>query len=284
MKKEPVYYSPVLACVACDGLELEFAASELQADRFVVQAACLENGLAIAFASAALQNDVEIVTIACRQNGLAIAHASEDLKSNKAMALLACDQNGCAYQHISRKLQSDPDVVLLATAQSRHVWASCADTVDLPQASTHLRKICQGRIISETTSLPYASLRHVMNAHFPRYLTTRLADRENYIRIVLCAIEFGDPDPSRTDTNEQSMESTKKSKIRRKAQASSGPSLGALRRGSLLPMLNIGHRGLVIHIADFLGMPYGRALFAVRRAQYHISRPRLCEECSVRLI
>ena len=258
--------------------------TEVLAHDHVVQAACLENGLAVAFASVALRNDVEIVTIACRQNGLAIAHASEDLKSNKAIALLACDQNGRAYQHVSRTLQSDPDVVLLATAQSRHVWTCCADTVDLPQASAHLRKICRGRIISETTSLPYASLRHVMNAHFPRYLTTLLADRENYIRIVLCAIKVGDPDPARTDTIEQSMEPTKKAKIRRKTRASSGPSLGVLCRGSLLPMLNVGHQGLVIHIADFLGMPYGRALFAVRRAQYHISRPRSREDCSVRLV
>ncbi len=111
----------VLAAVKKDGLLLEFASAELQADRDVVLAAVAQNGWALMYASANLRDSREVVLAAVAQNGFALQFASFELRADREVVLAAVAEHGWALEYASAKLKADREFILAAVAQNCRV-------------------------------------------------------------------------------------------------------------------------------------------------------------------
>jgi len=123
----------------CSGLFLEFASTELRANKEIVEMAISSFGVSIQFASTELREnrelvikavsqdgralqyvpnhfkgDIEIVEIALITHGFAIRYASTELKVNRELAKKAVSQNGLAIRFLSNELQSDKEITKIA--------------------------------------------------------------------------------------------------------------------------------------------------------------------------
>ena len=120
-----------LAAVQQRGWALECASEELRADREVALAAVRQDGWALRYASEELQADREVVLVAVQQDGrAALMYASEELRADREVALAAVQQDGLALKHASAELQADREVALAAVRQ---------DGLALKHASEELR-------------------------------------------------------------------------------------------------------------------------------------------------
>jgi hypothetical protein len=72
----------VLATVAIDGYNLEYASDNLKDDKEVVLIAVTENGDALGYASDNLKNDKEIVLAAVTADSWALQFANQDLRND----------------------------------------------------------------------------------------------------------------------------------------------------------------------------------------------------------
>ena len=96
-----------LQAVKVDGMALENASPELQADREVVLVAVQQDGEALEHASPELQADREVVLAAVQQDGNALFYTSPELKADREVVLAAVRQNGGALKYASSELRAD---------------------------------------------------------------------------------------------------------------------------------------------------------------------------------
>jgi len=111
----------VLAAVKQDGLALQFASEELRADRAVVLEAVLQTGHALLYARVDLLGAKEVVVAAVKHYGGILSNASASLRADKEVVLEAVKKTGSALEFASPELQNDKAVVFTAVSQSK--WA-----------------------------------------------------------------------------------------------------------------------------------------------------------------
>ena len=107
---------------AGDGSNLEFASSELKADKEFLLDAFLNDQQKLAFEGDFEDDfmkkfdtlDEEFKVVAIKQYGGLLKNASTELKADKEVVLAAVTQNGTALHHASDELQADKEVVLAA--------------------------------------------------------------------------------------------------------------------------------------------------------------------------
>ena len=107
---------------AGDGSNLEFASSELKADKEFLLDAFLNDQRKFAFEGDFEDDfmkkfdtlDEEFKVVAIKQYGGLLKNASTELKADKEVVLAAVTQNGTALHHASDELQADKEVVLAA--------------------------------------------------------------------------------------------------------------------------------------------------------------------------
>jgi len=135
-----------------DGLSLEYASIDLQADREIVTIAVSQNGYALRCASIDLQDDREIVTIAVSKNGLSLKFASIILRADREIVKISVLHCGRALQYASIDLRADKEIVEIAVLE---------DGRSLQFASLDLRadrEIVEIAVLQYGLSLEYASL------------------------------------------------------------------------------------------------------------------------------
>ena len=111
------YKELVLTAVTQNGMTLQYASAELQADKEIVMAAVQQDGFALEYASAGLKADREIVMAAVQQNGEALLYASAELRADREIVMTAVQKNGWALQYASAALKADGEVVMATVAQ-----------------------------------------------------------------------------------------------------------------------------------------------------------------------
>ncbi|RYF46300.1 MAG: DUF4116 domain-containing protein [Cytophagaceae bacterium] len=91
----------------------------LRADRQVVLAAVARQGYDLEYASAELRDDIEVVRCALGKSGSALQHASKRLRDREDIVLLAVQNSrGNAFEYASDRLKQDRDFALKAISLS----------------------------------------------------------------------------------------------------------------------------------------------------------------------
>jgi hypothetical protein len=109
-----------------DGLLLggQQVPAKWRSDRRIVVTACENNGLALQFATKDLQAERDIVLIAVNEKGIALKWASEELKSDFDVVLDAVRNNRMAIVHSMGGLREDDDI-RTAAGQGPSMKARC---------------------------------------------------------------------------------------------------------------------------------------------------------------
>lgn len=104
----------VSAAIERDGLAVEHASNELQADPKIGLLAVKNNPLALQYLHRSLKNNPEIVIEAIKKDGLAIQHASEELQDDPKIALIAVKNNSLAFNFLYPPITSNYEIVKIA--------------------------------------------------------------------------------------------------------------------------------------------------------------------------
>jgi hypothetical protein len=119
----------VLAAVQQNGLALQFASPEIQAESAIVLKAMQQNVLAFRHASEELKDDYDFVLKAVQQNGLALRYAPVQFQANREIVLAAVQQNILAFMVVPSVFKADREFILEAVKQNG--WALRWATEDL---------------------------------------------------------------------------------------------------------------------------------------------------------
>mmetsp|Transcript_152045 Transcript_152045/g.269448 ORF Transcript_152045/g.269448 Transcript_152045/m.269448 type:complete len:351 (-) Transcript_152045:85-1137(-) len=109
----------VMDAVQHDPLSLQFASSDLKADKELVMCAVKLRWQALQHASYELQSDQDVVRAALAQTPLALQFAADNIKNNRDLVLEVVKQDPQALSFASRKLRADD--VVSATAYAMFV-------------------------------------------------------------------------------------------------------------------------------------------------------------------
>jgi len=99
----------VLPLVKMQGSALQYAKTQLKANKQVVLAAVSNRGTALLHASNTMKQDKDVVLAAVQQDGSSLQYASEELRRNKEVALEAVRQTPMALKFASDGLNQDLD-------------------------------------------------------------------------------------------------------------------------------------------------------------------------------
>merc|ERR1711879_783251 len=96
----------------------ENSPEEVRSDRECITIAVRRNGLELQYAISELQDEDAIVLAAVKQNGLALQYASSRLKDTEELVKAALMRNGLALQYVSPRLQNEYTIVSAAVNQN----------------------------------------------------------------------------------------------------------------------------------------------------------------------
>jgi len=199
----------------------------------VVFAAVAQDGRALEYASPELKADKEVVLAAVAQDGFALEYASEELKADKEVVLAAVAQEWGALEYASAELKADKEVVLAAVAQDG--FALEYDSVELKAD----KEVVLAAVAQDGRALEFASIARV---DFGTYVRNLLVAHDSFIAFILAAHPF------------------------------SGPAT----RPALRKLEDLGEdAGLHMRrlVADYAGVPCGRAWVLARAAAENITPP-----------
>jgi len=151
-EKERANQAVVLQYVTYNGLDIQHASHELQADLDVVRCAVLQNGAALFHAAPNCLHDSSLCEVACGTCGDMLQRLPAEMQGCKTIVLAAMSCNGLQLQHASRDLRNDLDVVLAAVlndsrameyvseALKREMWPGSPDPPKIkPNAQPKLK-------------------------------------------------------------------------------------------------------------------------------------------------
>jgi len=97
----------VIVSVRTQGECLQYASTDLQADKEVVQAAVDQTWKALQYASMALRADRKLVLGTFKQDGLALQHVAEELRADRSVVVDAMKRDERAFQFATDSLHQD---------------------------------------------------------------------------------------------------------------------------------------------------------------------------------
>jgi len=127
----------VLNAVKQDGMDLELAKEELQADKEVVIEAVSSNSDSFGYASYELQSDRDVIIAALNKDARTLLLLDDRFMEDKELVLIAIKQDSYLFKYAGDKLRSDKYFVLEAMKHKASIHFASARLIEDVVAVKH---------------------------------------------------------------------------------------------------------------------------------------------------